>query len=74
VKEHGTHFQRGTGSGVTHDPSGEAAARIARIRRTHHALSKRHIDLEFAQKPLGAAITQSREVITVDGVIGVTRR
>ena len=33
------------------------------------SLSKRHIDLEFAQETLGAAITRPREVITVDGVI-----
>jgi chromosomal replication initiator protein len=33
------------------------------------SLSKRRIDLEFAQETLGAAITRPREVITVDGVI-----
>src|SRR5262245_4848679 len=33
------------------------------------SLSKRHIDLEFAQETLGAAITRPREVITVDSVI-----
>ena len=32
-------------------------------------LEKRHIDLEFAQHTLGAAITRPREIITVDGVI-----
>ena len=33
------------------------------------SLSKKRIDLEFAQETLGAAITRPREVITVDGVI-----
>jgi chromosomal replication initiator protein len=33
------------------------------------SLSKRRIDLEFAQETLGATITRPREVITVDGVI-----
>jgi len=33
------------------------------------SLSKRRIDLEFAQETLGAAITRPREVLTVDGVI-----
>lgn len=33
------------------------------------SLSKRPIDLEFAQETLGAAITRPREVITVDSVI-----
>jgi chromosomal replication initiator protein len=33
------------------------------------SLSKRRIDLEFAQETLGAAITRPREVITVDAVI-----
>jgi chromosomal replication initiator protein len=33
------------------------------------ALSKRRIDLEFAQETLGAAITRPREIITVDSVI-----
>jgi chromosomal replication initiator protein len=33
------------------------------------SLSKRRIDLEFAQETLGAAITRPREVITVDSVI-----
>ncbi len=33
------------------------------------SLSKRRIDLEFAQETLGAAITRPREVVTVDGVI-----
>ncbi|MGE0396060.1 MAG: chromosomal replication initiator protein DnaA [Kofleriaceae bacterium] len=33
------------------------------------SLSKRRIDLEFAQETLGAAITRPREVITVDTVI-----
>ena len=33
------------------------------------SLSKRSIDLEFAQETLGAAITRPREVITVDSVI-----
>jgi chromosomal replication initiator protein len=33
------------------------------------SLSKRRIDLEFAQETLGAAITRPREIITVDGVI-----
>ncbi|HVK83018.1 MAG TPA: chromosomal replication initiator protein DnaA [Kofleriaceae bacterium] len=33
------------------------------------SLSKRRIDLEFAQETLGTAITRPREVITVDGVI-----
>lgn len=36
------------------------------------SLSKRRIDLEFAQETLGAAITRPREVITVDGVIKST--
>ena len=35
------------------------------------SLSKRHIDLEFAQETLGAAITRPREIITVDSVIKV---
>jgi chromosomal replication initiator protein len=33
------------------------------------SLSKRTIDLEFAQETLGAAITRPREIITVDSVI-----
>jgi len=33
------------------------------------SLSKKRIDLEFAQETLGATITRPREVITVDGVI-----
>jgi chromosomal replication initiator protein len=33
------------------------------------SLSKRRIDLEFAQETLEAAITRPREVVTVDGVI-----
>ncbi|HEX7838246.1 MAG TPA: chromosomal replication initiator protein DnaA [Kofleriaceae bacterium] len=33
------------------------------------SLSKKHIDLEFAQETLGAAITRPREIITVDSVI-----
>jgi chromosomal replication initiator protein len=33
------------------------------------SLSKRRIDLAFAQETLGAAITRPREIITVDGVI-----
>jgi len=33
------------------------------------SLSKRRIDLEFAQETLGAALTRPREVITVDGII-----
>jgi chromosomal replication initiator protein len=33
------------------------------------SLSKRRIDLEFAQETLGAAITRPREIITPDGVI-----
>ncbi len=33
------------------------------------SLSKRRIDLEFAQETLGAAITRPREIVTVDGVI-----
>ncbi|MDQ3338542.1 MAG: chromosomal replication initiator protein DnaA [Myxococcota bacterium] len=33
------------------------------------SLSKRRIDLEFAQETLGSAITRPREVITVDSVI-----
>jgi chromosomal replication initiator protein len=33
------------------------------------SLSKKRIDLEFAQETLGAAITRPREVITVDSVI-----
>ncbi|MGN6107994.1 MAG: chromosomal replication initiator protein DnaA [Kofleriaceae bacterium] len=33
------------------------------------SLSKRRIDLAFAQETLGAAITRPRDVITVDGVI-----
>jgi chromosomal replication initiator protein len=33
------------------------------------SLSKRRIDLEFAQETLGAAITRPREIITVDNVI-----
>ena len=33
------------------------------------SLSKRRIDLEFAQETLGAAITRPREVLTVDAVI-----
>jgi len=33
------------------------------------SLSKRRIDLEFAQETLGAAITRPREVLTVDSVI-----
>jgi chromosomal replication initiator protein len=33
------------------------------------SLSKKRIDLEFAQETLGAAITRPREIITVDGVI-----
>jgi len=42
----------------------------ALIRLSAYAsLSKRRIDLEFAQETLGAAITRPREVITVDGVI-----
>jgi chromosomal replication initiator protein len=36
------------------------------------SLSKRRIDLEFAQETLGAAITRPREIITVDGVIKAT--
>jgi len=33
------------------------------------SLSKKRIDLEFAQETLGAAITRPREIITVEGVI-----
>jgi chromosomal replication initiator protein len=33
------------------------------------SLSKKRIDLEFAQETLGAAITRPREIITVDSVI-----
>jgi chromosomal replication initiator protein len=33
------------------------------------SLSKRRIDLEFAQETLGTAINRPREIITVDGVI-----
>jgi chromosomal replication initiator protein len=33
------------------------------------SLSKRRIDLEFAQETLGAAITRPRDIITVDSVI-----
>jgi chromosomal replication initiator protein len=33
------------------------------------SLSKRRIDLEFAQETLGAAITRPREILTVDSVI-----
>jgi chromosomal replication initiator protein len=33
------------------------------------SLSKRRIDLEFAQETLGSAITRPREIITVDSVI-----
>ena len=33
------------------------------------SLSKKRIDLEFAQETLGSAITRPREIITVDGVI-----
>ncbi len=33
------------------------------------SLSKRRIDLEFAQETLGAALTRPREIITVDGII-----
>jgi chromosomal replication initiator protein len=33
------------------------------------SLSKRRIDLEFAQETLGAALTRPREVITVDSII-----
>ncbi len=39
------------------------------VRELEGALSKKRIDLEFAQETLGAAITRPREVITVDGVI-----
>jgi chromosomal replication initiator protein len=35
------------------------------------SLSKRRIDLEFAQETLGAAITRPRDIITVDNVIKV---
>ena len=35
------------------------------------SLSKKRIDLAFAQETLGSAITRPREVITVDGVIKV---
>jgi chromosomal replication initiator protein len=35
------------------------------------SLSKRHIDMEFAQETLGSAITSPREVITVDAVIKI---
>jgi chromosomal replication initiator protein len=42
----------------------------ALIRLSAYAsLSKKRIDLEFAQETLGAAITRPREIITVDGVI-----
>jgi chromosomal replication initiator protein len=33
------------------------------------SLSKRRIDLEFAQETLGAALTRPREIITVDSII-----
>jgi chromosomal replication initiator protein len=33
------------------------------------SLSKRNIDLEFAQETLGAAITRPKEIITVDSII-----
>ncbi len=33
------------------------------------SLSKRHIDLEFAQETLGAAITRPKEIITVESII-----
>ncbi|HEY0189558.1 MAG TPA: chromosomal replication initiator protein DnaA [Kofleriaceae bacterium] len=35
----------------------------------YSSLSKKRIDLEFAQETLGAAITRPREIITVEGVI-----
>jgi chromosomal replication initiator protein len=35
------------------------------------SLSKRRIDLEFAQETLGAALTRPREIITVDTIIKV---
>ncbi len=35
------------------------------------SLSKRRIDLEFAQETLGAALTRPREIITVDAIIKV---
>jgi len=35
------------------------------------SLSKRRIDLEFAQETLGAAITRPREILTVDAIIKV---
>ncbi|HEY4238458.1 MAG TPA: chromosomal replication initiator protein DnaA [Kofleriaceae bacterium] len=42
----------------------------ALIRLSAYAsLSKRRIDLEFAQETLGAAITRPREIITVDSII-----
>jgi chromosomal replication initiator protein len=42
----------------------------ALIRLSAYAsLSKRRIDLEFAQETLGAAITRPRDIITVDNVI-----
>ena len=42
----------------------------ALIRLSAYAsLSKRRIDLEFAQETLGAAITRPREIITVDHII-----
>ena len=37
------------------------------------SLSKRRIDLEFAQETLGAAITRPREIITVESVISRPR-
>lgn len=44
----------------------------ALIRLSAYAsLSKRHIDLEFAQETLGAAITRPREILTVDAIIKV---
>ncbi|MDB4958493.1 MAG: chromosomal replication initiator protein DnaA [Myxococcales bacterium] len=35
------------------------------------SLSKRRIDLEFAQETLGAALTRPREIITVDSIIKI---
>ncbi len=47
-----------------------AGLAVRSIRLAAYAsLSKRRIDLEFAQETLGAAITRPREVITVDSVI-----
>jgi len=46
------------------DVEGELEGALIRL-AAYASLSKKRIDLEFAQETLGAAITRPREVITV---------